>query len=376
MLKNTYKPFEITKARIDLELSQEEMAILMGVGRSTIARCEEGTYKLDPVKQEMAIAVAEAYKDERADRDKIKKLLADYLIEFAYVILLIDGLIPEPSIALDTRGFLREIIRDKYKCRYRKSLMFDIFDKDETFAMKMFEKIALKHSDELNSFNEDGLTPLMEAARRRMPELCRIMCTRVDVNIKSPKSRATALHYALYPEDGRGISDKELETKLSIAVLLVNNGADVNARDLLGQDPLTLAAGLRKSAALIEMLIGQGAFVNYIAKTSPLMNAVCKNNVEGVKTLLGKGALAGLRDRNGNTALHWAIKHSSAEVFALLYLKAKNEVEGEVEDLKNRAGETILGLAQKKGNEAFLMVLEKIKNEKDGRGITRKLDLA
>ena len=353
MPKNIVKPLPIGKIRSDLGLSQEEMANLMGVGRSTVARCEDGTHKIDEKKIVMAQAIAVAYNNDRADKEKIKILLSDYSVEFAYAILLIDGIITDSTFEVDPRGFLREIIKDKCKVRFKLPLIFKIFEKKEADAISEFEKITLKYPDEINTHNESGLTPLMEAASRSTFDLFKIICRRADVNVKSPISHASALHYALYPNSNKHLNNDEIGQKEAIARLLIESGADVNARDLMGQDPLTLAAGQNFSVDLIELLVNQGAIINYCCKVSPLMNAACEGNIEIAKKLIDLGAKVNLQDKNGNTALHWAVKSNQIESFKILI-----ESGGKVDEIKNHEGETPASMANKNRKEEFNLCIE------------------
>lgn len=95
------------------------------------------------------------------------------------------------------------------------------------------------------------------------------------------------------------------------AEMLINQGADVNAKDKFGHTPLFFA----KSAYLAYMLIGHGADVNTKREdgATPLHKAAKSGNRQVAKALLDSGAGLNVR-KNGATPLqiasrngHWAV---------------------------------------------------------------------
>lgn len=107
---------------------------------------------------------------------------------------------------------------------------------------------------------------------------------------------------------------------------LLRQGADINAKDNLGETPLTVAltmyaayiqfevqtppGGLEERKAVIKLLIDKGANPNVIGEraTTPLMNAAASGDVEIVEMLLRAGATATLKqmDVDGRTARDYA----------------------------------------------------------------------
>ena len=104
-----------------------------------------------------------------------------------------------------------------------------------------------------------------------------------------------------------------------IAEMLVKAGADPNARNRRGAQPLHYAADAnhpnpQDQARVIAYLLSAGADPNALDKTgvSPLHRAVRTRSEPAVKTLLEGGANPRLRNRSGSTPLHLAVQTTGA----------------------------------------------------------------
>jgi ankyrin repeat protein len=102
---------------------------------------------------------------------------------------------------------------------------------------------------------------------------------------------------------------------------LIEAGADLEARDFVGQTPLHRAAENGRTEAA-KALIGAGADLE--AKDTdgwtPLHRATAWGRTEIAKALIGAGADLEAKDRDGQTPLHYAAAWGSTEAAKALIL--------------------------------------------------------
>lgn len=105
----------------------------------------------------------------------------------------------------------------------------------------------------------------------------------------------------------------------SIAEILLLNGADAKAKDILGKTPLHRAAGAGHLSLFVP-LVAEGADV--MAKDNsggtPLSYAAEEGHSNFVELLLDNGVAAGIKDDHGMTPLHHAAGRGHEEVVILL----------------------------------------------------------
>jgi ankyrin repeat protein/predicted RNA-binding Zn-ribbon protein involved in translation (DUF1610 family) len=154
----------------------------------------------------------------------------------------------------------------------------------------------------------------------------------------------------------------------SLARLLIQNGADVNAlSSVLGVNSLHKAV-LGGHVQIVKLLLEKDADINATDDygRTPLRRATRKGNLEVVRLLLDKDAEINVKDNFGLTPLHLAAKYGHFEVVKLL------EKDAEI-NVKDNFGQTPLHLAAKYGNfEVVKLLLEKDAeiNVKDNFGQT------
>jgi ankyrin repeat protein len=108
------------------------------------------------------------------------------------------------------------------------------------------------------------------------------------------------------------------EGEVDIARILLKSGAQVNGRG--GSMTPLAAAALRGHTILVRLLIRNGADIDQLGQNeqTALMNAVKLNRIETAKVLLLAGASTQLVDRNGDNLLAVAVNDNAPEMLSLL----------------------------------------------------------
>ena len=133
--------------------------------------------------------------------------------------------------------------------------------------------------------------------------------------------------------------------KMQAAAVLLQNGADVNAKDVHGCRPLHSAV-YGNHTAVAEFLLDHRANVDAgrLDGTTPLFYAAQIGNTNLVKLLLGRGAKPDAPSRSGYTPLHPAVQGGHLAVAEML-VAAGASVEA-----KDQEGHTPLHVAAKAGD--------------------------
>lgn len=147
---------------------------------------------------------------------------------------------------------------------------------------------------------EDGESALLYAARAGRADMIELLLTRGASLALRAANGDTALHLAAQGGfEAAGLSDA------AAARALLAHGADIAARNKLGETPLVVAKGRtdQDRTALVQLLVEQHADVNArnAAGESPLLRAVAAGSPDEVKLLLQHGAKRDARDAQGTT---------------------------------------------------------------------------
>ncbi len=135
-------------------------------------------------------------------------------------------------------------------------------------------------------------------------------------------------NFNIHTEDAQGTPAILIAMKKGYTVIgqiLLNAGADVNARDRIGITPLLLACGKSTQGykEIAEMLIKKGAVINIRDRLgyTPLLLALSGGMAGIAELLIERGADVYAKTRSGETALFLAEKAGNARVAELLRMK-------------------------------------------------------
>ncbi len=153
--------------------------------------------------------------------------------------------------------------------------------------------------------------PLHDAASHGHLEAARALIRHgAEVNALRD-ANMTALHFA-------SLSSRAADNA-AVAALLLDNGANLEARDVRGKTPLAEAA-FRGQADVLEVLLARGADPNVhnAQGATPLHLAAKEGSAPVTSLLLAAGAKREEPDDNGDTPLHVAARRGRVEVLRLL----------------------------------------------------------
>lgn len=200
-----------------------------------------------------------------------------------------------------------------------------------------------------------------------------------DVNKQQPETRHSALHIAiikrsmkiaqLLVEEGANVNarNKTKSTPLHVAAMyghddivmyLLSKGANVEAKESRGQTPLMIACTYKPSSgreSVIDILLQAGANINereYRGYTA-LLIAIMRDHTEIAKLLIESGAdVHAKTDEDNVSTLHFAAYLGNTEIVELL-LKHGIDI-----NARTSRGNTALSAAQKQKHKEVVQLLK------------------
>ena len=161
------------------------------------------------------------------------------------------------------------------------------------------------------------LSPLSSAASCGNSELVALLIkfgARLD---HGDQFGGTALHFAIGYEETRFVRCLKLESTMcdiSTAEILLSAGADANVLDTSGASPLFLACD-RGKTEFVKLLLSRGANPNIgSAEKYPLLAACRGHHYDSVKLMLECNTDVNVRDKDGSSALHYAVESECCPV--------------------------------------------------------------
>jgi ankyrin repeat protein len=212
----------------------------------------------------------------------------------------------------------------------------------EAEFLREIEQVVAEGGD-VNAPYMGNIIPLQEAVIWGYTEAVEYLLSRgADADIQDEKGW-TPLHLAA------------MDAREDIAKMLINEGAEVNARGTsYGFTPLDLSVTPSdQSLPLIELLLDAGADVNAegpFGGWTPLHKAANLRNLRAAQLLLNRGANANARDERGETPLHLAAVTGEVGMVKLLLIR------GAEVNRKQNEGLTALDYAVSEGPRARAVV--------------------
>lgn len=148
-----------------------------------------------------------------------------------------------------------------------------------------------------------------------------------DIHLTTATLRRTPFHFAV------------LRHKMACFHKLLSFGAKPDARDTFGNTPCHYAAEDGDVIILDVLLRHRSVDPNAqdITGKTPLMKATRNGKLEAVKRLLASGCSVSIRDRNSDTALHFAARHGNTRLLSALILASAGDI-----NMQNAWGHTSL----------------------------------
>ena len=184
---------------------------------------------------------------------------------------------------------------------------------------------------DVNTKDEGGLTPLHFAAGTEVVRM--LIASGADPDIADRRGR-TALHGAVRVNNHK------------ICEELCRQGANINAKDSMGDTPLDIARAMQHKdlAAILQSYGGEAGGV-----CRSIVYAIEDGDTKGIKRLLGQGADVNMKDRDDVSLLHHAVRTGKLEIVKLLI------DEGASTDVRDASGRNLLRYTDKAEIGGFLI---------------------
>lgn len=203
--------------------------------------------------------------------------------------------------------------------------------------------ILVQNRVEVDIEDKDGWTPLRWVVFNETLDLVKIMLANgYDINRISSQDEWNLLHHAI-----------EHQYEELVTLLLTHKELDIELRRRDGYLTPLMVAIKERQDKIVKLLLDHGADANAKCEDgqTPMILAAKSGNHSAAWLLLENDARIDEQDVNGSSALHHAVECSSTSIAWLLIEKGANI------DLRNKKGETVLYNVVKSGNVSLIWLL-------------------
>jgi ankyrin repeat protein len=203
----------------------------------------------------------------------------------------------------------------------------------------------LKQGANANAADQYQLTALTWAAMKSQPAIARVLLA-AGANPNPQPSTVAPAGFPLARAAGVG--------SLELVEILLDAGAQVNAKDKDGRTAIFKAAYYSSNLNILAKLINAGADIHAVGNNGMtcLIEAAGAGRAENVRLLLNKGAKVNARSNLNETALIHAAAGGHLEVVRLL-LSA-----GADPSIRMSDGRTAVDIAHERGHTAVVNILQ------------------
>ncbi|RAP28990.1 hypothetical protein DID76_04335, partial [Candidatus Marinamargulisbacteria bacterium SCGC AG-414-C22] len=217
---------------------------------------------------------------------------------------------------------------------------------DKPFDRRAFRKVAKAYCWSSRPDDRDTMKGLLENS--------------TGINMENKGERLSTIAHEIAWAYGK--NPKAAKALNDIMQMLIENGADINKQNELGETPLHLAANIaanNKGRTTMELLLEKGADINIQneAGDTPLHIADRNGDHATMKLLLEKGADINMPNKAGDTLLHIAAKKDDHATMKLLLEKGADI------NKQNEKGDTLLHIAAENGDHDTMKLL--LENDAD-----------